>query len=89
MEMLRERLAPGVENRGDADRAAKVPWVTTEGEQGVGGRAKQQRVDHPRIALGERVEFVRQFGVRRRSKSARPFIVATWRVRYLDLAVAP
>lgn len=41
------------------------------------------------VRRGRRVEFVRQFGVRRRSKSARPFIVATWRVRYLDLAVAP
>ena len=60
MEMLREILSPRVQNRGDADRAAKVPRVTTEGEQGVGGRAKEQRVDHPRIALGERVEIVRQ-----------------------------
>ena len=43
-----------------ADRAAEVPRVASEGEQRVGGRAEEQRVEDPRIALGERVEVVRQ-----------------------------
>ena len=58
--MLRERLAPRVEDRGDPDRAAEVPRIAPEGEQRVGGRAEEQRVDHARIALRERVEVVRQ-----------------------------
>ena len=60
MEVLREILPPRVEDRGDADRAAEVPRVTSEGEQRVGGRAKEERVDDARIALRQRVEVVRQ-----------------------------
>ena len=60
MEVLRESLAPRVEDRGDPDRAAEVSRVAPEGEQRVGGRAKEERIDHARIALRERVEVVRQ-----------------------------
>src|SRR5216684_2188725 len=60
MQVLRERLTPGVEDRGDPDGATEVPRVSAEGEQRVGRRAKEERIDHPRIALGERVEGVRQ-----------------------------
>ena len=60
MEVLRESLAPRVKDRGDADRAAEVPRIAPEGEQRVRGRAKEQRVDHARIALRERIEIVRQ-----------------------------
>lgn len=60
MQVLRERLAPGVEDRRDPDDATEVPRVSAEGEQRVGRRAKQERIDHPRIALGEWVEVVRQ-----------------------------
>ena len=35
-------------------------WIAAEGEEGVSGRPKQQRVDHARIALGERIERVWQ-----------------------------
>jgi hypothetical protein len=52
MEMLREILPPRVEDGGDTDRAAEVTRVTPEGEQGVGGRAKEKPVDDPWIALG-------------------------------------
>ena len=43
-----------------ADRAAEMARIASEGEQRVGGRAKEERVDHARIALRERVERVRQ-----------------------------
>ena len=60
MEVLREILAPRVQNRRDADGAAEMSRVSPEGEQRVGSRAKQERIDHARIALRERVEVVRQ-----------------------------
>ena len=60
MEVLREVLSPRVQNRRDPDRAAEMPRVLPEGEQRVGGCAEEQRVDHARIALRERVHVVRQ-----------------------------
>src|SRR6267143_6211281 len=60
MHVLRKILSPRVQDRGDADGAAEMSWVSTEGEQRVSGRAKEQCVDHARIALRERVEVVRQ-----------------------------
>ena len=56
MQMLREILPPRVQNRDDADRAAEMARIAAEGEQRVGGRAEQQRVDHARIPLREGVE---------------------------------
>ena len=44
-----------MEDGGHADRATEVSRIAAEGEQRVGGRAKQQRVDDARIALTERV----------------------------------
>jgi hypothetical protein len=60
MEMLRKILTPGVQDRGDPDRATEVSRVSTEREQGVGGGAEEQRVNDARIALCERVQIVRQ-----------------------------
>src|SRR5712691_3463163 len=60
MDVLRQILSPRVQNRRDPNRAAQMPWVSPEGEQRVGGRAAEQRVQHARIALGERVEAVRE-----------------------------
>ena len=60
MEVLGERLAPSVEDRGDPDRATEVSRVSTEREQRVGGGAEEQRVNDARIALCERVQIVRQ-----------------------------
>ena len=37
-----------------------MPRVSTEGEQRVGGGAEEERVDHARMALRERVQVVRQ-----------------------------
>ena len=44
MQVLRERLTPGVEDRGDADRTAQMSGIAPEGEQRVGGRAEEERV---------------------------------------------
>ena len=60
MEVLREILSPRVQNRRDPDCAAEMPRVSPEGEERIGGRAEEKRVDHARIALRERVEVVRQ-----------------------------
>ena len=60
MQMLREILPPRMQHRGEADRAAKMPRVPTEAEQGVGGGAEEERIHDPRIALGERIEIMRQ-----------------------------
>ena len=59
MQVLREILPPRMQNRRDADRAAEMPRVPTEGEQRIGGGTKEQRIDNPRIALCERIEVVR------------------------------
>lgn len=60
MEMLRERLPPRVQNRGDPDGAAQMATVASEGEERVGRRTKEERVDHPWISLRQCVEIVRQ-----------------------------
>ena len=60
MQMLREGLTPGVEDGRDADRAAEAAGIAAEGEQRVGGRPEQERVDHAWIALRERVERMGQ-----------------------------
>ena len=58
--MLRAILPPRVQHRGDDDRAAEMSRIPAEREQRVSGRAEEQCVDHPRIALGQGVEIVRQ-----------------------------
>src|SRR5712691_7340986 len=60
MEVLREGLAPRVEDRGDPNRAAEMLRIAPEGEQRVGGRAEEERVEHARIALCEGIDVVRQ-----------------------------
>ncbi len=60
VEMLRKILPPRMQNRRDADRAAEMTGIAPEGEQGVGGGAEEERVEHARIALREGVERVRQ-----------------------------
>jgi hypothetical protein len=60
VQMLRQILPPRVQDGGDADRAAEMPRVSPKGEERVGGRSKQQRIDHARIPLSQRVEGVRQ-----------------------------
>ena len=58
--MLRQILPPRVQNRGDPDGAAQMAAVAPEGEERVGCRTKEERVDYPRIAVGPCVEVVRQ-----------------------------
>ena len=59
MQMLRESLSPRVQHRGDADRAAEMARIAPEGEERLGGRAEEERVDHARIALRQGVEVMR------------------------------
>ena len=60
VDVLPQILPPGVEHHGDAELAAEPPRITAELEQGLRGRVEQQSVDEGGIALGERVELVRQ-----------------------------
>jgi hypothetical protein len=60
MQVLREILPPRVQDRGHADGATEVPRIVAEGEQRVGGRAEQERVDYARIALRQGVERMRK-----------------------------
>ena len=60
MEVWGQILSPRVEDRGDADGAAEVTRVASEGEQGVRGGAEEERVDHARIPLRQRIERVRE-----------------------------
>src|SRR5437773_8475367 len=58
--MLRRILPPRMQDRRDANRAAEVTRVASEGEQGVRGRTEEERVEYSRITLREGVETVRQ-----------------------------
>ena len=58
VEVLGEGLAPRVKDGGDADRATEMARIAAEGEEGLGGGAEQQGVDHARIALREGIERV-------------------------------
>jgi len=60
VDVLGERLAPGVEDGRDADGPTEVAGVAPEGQKGVGHGAKQEVVDDARIPLGERIERVRE-----------------------------
>ena len=60
MRVQTELLVPSVQHAEKTNFRAEVSRIAAEGEQRVGGRAKQQRVDDARIALGERVQGMRQ-----------------------------
>ena len=45
MRMMGERRTPGMENRGDADAGAEVPWVSCDRGQGLGRCLEQDIVD--------------------------------------------
>jgi len=60
VEMLGEILSPGVQDRRAAEVAAEMAGIAPEGGQGVGDGVEEQRVEDAGIALGERVERVRQ-----------------------------
>ena len=60
MDVLPEILPPGVQHHGDAELAAEPAGIAAELEQGLRGGVEQQAVDESGIALGERIELVRQ-----------------------------
>ena len=60
MDVLREILPPGVEHHGDAEFAPEPPGIASELEEGLRGGVEQQAVDERGIALGDRIELVRQ-----------------------------
>ena len=60
MNVSREILLPRMEDRGHGDGTVEMPRVVPEREERVGGRAKEEGVEHAGIALGQRVEVVRQ-----------------------------
>ena len=60
VEMLRQRLSPRVEDRGDPDRAAEMTGIASKGQQRVGRGAEEEAVHHARISLREGIEIVGQ-----------------------------
>ncbi len=60
VDVLGERLPPGVEHGGDAEVTAEVPGIAAEPRQGGRGGLEEQAVDQVRMALRQRVEGVGQ-----------------------------
>ena len=60
MDVLIEILSPGVQHHGDTDFAADPARIATELEQGLRGGFEQQAVDESGVALGNRIEVMRQ-----------------------------
>jgi hypothetical protein len=60
VEVLGEILSPGVQDRRAAEVAAEMAGIAGEGGEGVGDGVEEQGVERTGIALGERVEGVRQ-----------------------------
>ena len=60
MHVLRERLAPGVEDGGHAELPAQVPGIAAEAQERGGRGLKEQTIEQARVALRQRVERVRQ-----------------------------
>ena len=60
MDVLIEILSPGVQHHGGTDLAADPAPIAAELEQGLRGGFEQQVVDESGVALGERIEVMRQ-----------------------------
>jgi hypothetical protein len=60
--MLGERLAPGVEHGGHAEITAEVARIAAEAQECGGGALKEQAIDQPGVALGERIQLMGQRG---------------------------
>jgi len=60
MDMLGEGLTPCVQDSRHAEFRAEMLRIATEARESRGRRIEQQIVDETRVALGERVEIVRQ-----------------------------
>ena len=51
--MVRQRRAPGVKHRGDADAGAQVLGIGRDGDQGLGGGREQDVVDRGLVLIGD------------------------------------
>ena len=60
VQVLAERLAPGVKHQRGGELAAEPAGVVPELDERLGGRGKEHGVERARVALCERVQFVRQ-----------------------------
>ena len=60
VDVVLERLPPGMEHQGQADLTAEPPGITAKGLQGGGGALEEEAVEPLGVALGQGVERVRQ-----------------------------
>jgi len=60
MQMISERLTPGMQDGGNADGTAEVAGIPAKGEEGFRRCPEQERVEDARIALRERIQRVGQ-----------------------------
>ena len=60
MQVLGESLSPSVKHDGCGDLASQPARIAAEFEQRFGGRGEEHGVELTRVALGKRVELVRQ-----------------------------
>jgi hypothetical protein len=60
VEVLGEILPPGVQDRRAAEVAAEMAGIAPKGGERVSDRVEEHRVEDAGVALGERVEGVRQ-----------------------------
>lgn len=58
VDMLREGLAPGVEDECRAELTAEPARVGAELQQRLRGGGKQPSIEQPRVALGQGIELV-------------------------------
>src|SRR3970040_2162584 len=76
VQMLVEVLPRGVQRARGVDRAAEPAWVGAEFDERCGYRGKQDAVDLDGVALGKRVQLVRerehQVKVRHRQQLSAP-----------------
>jgi hypothetical protein len=60
MDVMLERLPPGMEHQGEADLTAEPPGITAKGLQGGCGALEEEAVEQLGVALGQGIEFVWQ-----------------------------
>src|SRR5690606_3042417 len=60
MRMVQQVLAPGVQDRDEADLGAQVRGVRSDRAQRLGGGAEQQVVDHRLVLVGDGGDLLRQ-----------------------------
>jgi hypothetical protein len=61
-QVLGEILPPGVQDGGDAEVAAEMPWIASEGHERLGAGLEEEAIEGAGVALRERVQGVRQQG---------------------------